>query len=657
MFGYLLELNSRRCTAAGRLHDGDIADGGEGAGGGGELLSAPRHGHGSDSQKVPAKPALHSEARNVGLARRIDPVAELRWRSMRPVSVTSMSVRAYSARIGAALRQVGGALVEGEVQRPRSAGRSLFFDLTDGEAKLACKVFGQDLRGLEHVPREGDLVQVVVDRPDFWIAAGKLDVIVSQVKLAGEGELLRRRQELLARLEAEGLTDPARRKPLPEFPRAVGVIAGRNSDGLSDVVRALADRFPPVHVVICAALVQGASAPAEIIHALARLQDHPDVDVVVIARGGGSVQDLVAFDDERLCRAIFASSQPVITAIGHTDNVPVCNHVAWPAFTPSRSAELAVPSADELRQRMSLATHRLDAVARRLDLAAERMSSLGRELRPSRHVARWSTDVAAKGRALDDASRSELLRIGGVMSASCVVLHAVPRRLAGLAAPNAFGRTIDMRAACFFDERRRTIERLANLLQRPTAAVTARASVVRDSWQRVAAGTRRQATDHDHDYRHAVDRLMREARVGLDRRVQRIGSDVHTIEDVVATAADRQMRAQAVLVEERALRLAVAAAAADRRLVRLAAGVMNVGHPGAERGRRSLDVARELVRLRAATIAAQDPRRRGWVLAADLDGAPLRTVNDLRFGLPAQFTFVDGRATATIDTIDAKEEA
>ena len=107
---------------------------------------------------------------------------------------------------------------------------------------------------------------------------------------------------------------------------------------MADVVRALRDRFPPVHVVTCAALVQGVRAPLDLVDALARLEAHPLVDVVVLARGGGSVQDLVAFDDERLCRAISACGVPVVAAIGHTENVPVCNHVTWSAATPSRVA-------------------------------------------------------------------------------------------------------------------------------------------------------------------------------------------------------------------------------------------------------------------------------------------------------------------------------
>ena len=214
----------------------------------------------------------------------------------------------------------------------------LWFSLTDGDGVLSCKVFRGQVRGLEHMPREGDLVQVEVERPDLWTQAGKLDLIVSQIRLAGEGELLRRRQELIERLTSEGLCDSTRWRALPRFPRAVGVIAGEGSDAMSDVVRALVDRWPGVHVVTCSASVQGKGAPRKLIDALARMEEHPLVDVVIIARGGGSVQDLVCFDDEGLCRALFACRIAVVCAIGHTDNNPVCNHVAWPAYTPSRSA-------------------------------------------------------------------------------------------------------------------------------------------------------------------------------------------------------------------------------------------------------------------------------------------------------------------------------
>lgn len=290
------------------------------------------------------------------------------------VQTEVLTVTAYSARLGRALRTVGGAVIEGEVQKPKKSGSgALWFSLTDGEAVLPCKVFPSQVRALQHAPREGDLVQAEVERPDLWAQAGKLDLIVSQIRLAGEGELLRRRQELIARLSQEGLCDPTRRRRLPRFPRAVGVIAGTNSDAMSDVVQALTDRWPSVHIVTCASLVQGKRAPRDLIDALARMTEHPLVDVVVMARGGGSVQDLACFDDEGLCRALFACELPVVCAIGHTDNNPVCNHVAWPAYTPSRSAELVVPCAAELLHDIAAARGCLDDVPGHLVLIAERV--------------------------------------------------------------------------------------------------------------------------------------------------------------------------------------------------------------------------------------------------------------------------------------------
>lgn len=293
-----------------------------------------------------------------------------------------MSVGAYAAALGRALRTVGGAVLEGEVQKVSRTPRGvLYFELTDGEALLTCKAFTRDAARFARQPQTGDLVQVRVDRPDFYLARGSVSLIVSGLRLAGEGELLRRRAELLAQLGAEGLTDPGRRRPLPRFPRAVGVIAGDGSDGMSDVLRALTDRWPAVRVITCASLVQGKAAPAQLIDALARLQDHPDVDAIILARGGGSVPDLACFDDERLCRAVFACETPVVCAIGHTDNHPVCNHVAWHAVTPSRSAELVVPAAAEIRRDITTAGDRLSQIPAHLDRASERVRAGAQRIR------------------------------------------------------------------------------------------------------------------------------------------------------------------------------------------------------------------------------------------------------------------------------------
>ena len=443
------------------------------------------------------------------------------------------AVSEYAARIERALRKVGGGVVEGEVQRPkRVGGRMLVFDISDGDAVLSCKVFARDAQRLEHQPAHGDLVQVQIERPDFYAATGRVSVIVTGVRLAGEGELLRRRSELLARLAAEGLTDPARRKPLPAFPRAVGVIAGRSSDGMSDVLRALRDRFPPVHVVTCSALVQGAAAPRDLVDALARMQEHPLVDVIVVARGGGSVQDLVAFDDERLCRALFACAKPVITAIGHTDNVPVCNHVAWAAYTPSRSAEMAVPSAAELRQALALAGRRVDDVPVRLARGAERVGACAARLRAAARLDALLDDVRRRGLAAGvRAALSERER--GVAEARAR-LGAVARRVPAAEAVALLGARLDARANAFFASRTTQVDDVARGFDRLPAALEARGAAVAEQARLVVMGTRRQLADHDRDYGRALARLGREAATAVRRRLAAAGRDATHIAALVA---------------------------------------------------------------------------------------------------------------------------
>jgi exodeoxyribonuclease VII large subunit len=340
-----------------------------------------------------------------------------------------LSVTQYASRLGSALRHVGGADLEGEVQRVQRRSNGMYwFSLTDGEAVLSCKVFARDAAQLEHQPNDGDLVRVRVDRPDFYAAQGSLSLIVSALSLAGEGELLRRRGELLARLQREGLCDLDRRRDLPKFPRAVGVVAGANSDAMSDVIRALVDRWPCVHIVTCASAVQGTTAPNQLIDSLARLQQHPLVDVIVVARGGGSVQDLVCFDDERLCRAMFACAVPVVCAIGHTDNTPVCNHVAWSAFTPSRSAELVVPSAAQLRHNI-LSLDREVNCGRAIELHAAAVGSWGQRISQaaSRQLTTERMTLRAAAGTLDETADRMAALVRDVRQAGATVTDGIRR--------------------------------------------------------------------------------------------------------------------------------------------------------------------------------------------------------------------------------------
>lgn len=311
-------------------------------------------------------------------------------------SETVLPVTQVAGRIGGALRGLGDGWIEGEVTSisvHRGSGH-VYLTLADESASLDACIWKGRVSRCEPLPAQGDLVQAHYERVDFYAPRGATKLILDRMRPTGDGELLRRRAETLRRLQADGLCDPDRRKPLPAFPSRIGVIAARN-DANVDVIQALRKRFPPQDIVFCAASVQGVHAVGSVIDALGRLQSVAGVDVIVVARGGGSTADLLAFDDERLCRAIFACAAPVITSIGHTKDRPNCDHVAAAfAPVPAKAAELAIRySAAELQEELD--RHRT-ALARLLDrprLMVERMAEL---LQASRsRVTRKRADLIA----------------------------------------------------------------------------------------------------------------------------------------------------------------------------------------------------------------------------------------------------------------------
>jgi exodeoxyribonuclease VII large subunit len=291
----------------------------------------------------------------------------------------ALSVAQVAGRIGGALRGLGDGWIEGEVTSisvHRSSGHTYLTLADEGASLDACIWRGRAARCLP-LPSQGDLVQAHYERVDFYAPRGSTKLILDRVRPTGDGELLRRRAETLLRLQADGLCDPERRKSLPAFPRRVGVIAARN-DANIDVIQALRRRFPPQDIIFCAASVQGVRAVGSVIDALGRLQGADGVDVIVLARGGGSPADLLAFDDERLCRAIFACGVPVITSIGHTKDRPNCDRVAAAfAPVPAKAAELAIRhSAEELLEQLDRQRLTLARVLDRPRLMVERMGEL-----------------------------------------------------------------------------------------------------------------------------------------------------------------------------------------------------------------------------------------------------------------------------------------
>ena len=349
---------------------------------------------------------------------------------------TAASVAQVAGRIDGALRRLGDGWIEGEVTQinvHRSSGH-VYLTLADEAASLdACIWKGRAARCLP-LPAQGDLVQAHYERISFYAPRGATKLVLDHIRPTGDGELLRRRAEALRRLQADGLCDPERRKPLPAFPRKVGVVAARN-DANIDVIQALRKRFPPQDIVFCAASVQGVHAVGSVIDALGRLQSTEGVDVIVVARGGGSTADLLAFDDERLCRAIFACAVPVITSIGHTKDRPNCDHVAAAfAPVPAKAAELAIRhSAAELLDELD--RHRVD-LARVLDRPKLMVERMGELLQASRsRVTRKRLDLLAaldrrSGEAMRELRRRLLAQREAVDRDASRIAPAAERTLA-----------------------------------------------------------------------------------------------------------------------------------------------------------------------------------------------------------------------------------
>lgn len=322
--------------------------------------------------------------------------------------VQVVGVADYAERINSALRHAGSAVVEGEVQDLRQLKSGvLSFTLTDGAQKLPCRHLPWLNRHQPptHSPSEGDQVRVHARHVEWWGPGGLANVVLTDITLAGEGELLRARERLIAKLGEESLCDPRGFPALPRFPRAVGVIAGRDSDALADVLRGLADRFPAVPVFTCCCRVQGAGAVAQVKEALIALHHAPLVDVIVIARGGGSVQELAAFDDEGLCRAIRALGTPVVTAIGHTDNNPVCNHVTHAAFVPRHAAERVVCDRRDLLRDVGEAGAAMERAVTGLRQALVDFEGMSSHLHGRVRLGAWRGHVLECGQVID--SRAE----------------------------------------------------------------------------------------------------------------------------------------------------------------------------------------------------------------------------------------------------------
>lgn len=252
-----------------------------------------------------------------------------------------------------------------------------YFSIKDEGASLSCVMFRGWNQHLRWQPRAGEVV-VLTGQLDVYAPQGKYNMLVRRIAKAGEGEAQRRLEELKARLQAEGLFDPGRKRELPWLPRGIGVATSGSGAAFHDILKVLERRFPGIPVYLADCRVQGEGAPAEIIAAVRRLVRHGGSDVLIVGRGGGSAEDLAAFNDEALARELAACPVPVVSAVGHEVDVSVADLVAdVRAATPSHAAELVVPEQAALEAAFAdLETRLRQAMARQVQARRERLRSL-----------------------------------------------------------------------------------------------------------------------------------------------------------------------------------------------------------------------------------------------------------------------------------------
>lgn len=277
-------------------------------------------------------------------------------------------VRVVSKAIGDWIARLGAIWLEGQVTQlnRRPGTNTAFLTLRDPAAEVSLQVTCSRmvLDGVDPPLAEGARV-VVHAKPSWYYTRGTLSMAADEIRQVGLGQLLARIERLRGVLAAEGLFAAERKRPVPFLPRVVGLICGRGSAAEHDVLQNARRRWPAVRFRVCEVAVQGPSAVSQVMEALRDLERDPDVEVVVIARGGGSVEDLLPFSDEALVRAIAASTTPVVTAIGHEGDAPLVDLAAdVRASTPTDAAKRVIPDVSEEHERITRARSRITVAVR-----------------------------------------------------------------------------------------------------------------------------------------------------------------------------------------------------------------------------------------------------------------------------------------------------
>ena len=267
--------------------------------------------------------------------------------------------------------------VEGEISNlARPSSGHIYFTLKDEESQIRCAIFRSLASRIPFPLKSGDAV-LVHGRLSIYDQRSEYQIIADRIEPAGVGMLQLAFERLKEQLAAEGFFDSAHKKPLPKFPRKIGVITSATGAAIRDILRMLQKRYPAVEVLLFPTLVQGEDAAEEIAHAIACMNCLPDIDILIVGRGGGSIEDLWAFNEEIVARAIFASQIPVVSAVGHETDFTIADFVAdHRAPTPSGAVEHIVPDQQELRRQIAELESRLSrSITGQIDVARTKLQN------------------------------------------------------------------------------------------------------------------------------------------------------------------------------------------------------------------------------------------------------------------------------------------
>ncbi len=355
-----------------------------------------------------------------------------------PTSWSVTEVNRYVRDLLESDHNLGDLWVQGEISnfsQPRSG--HVYFTLKDERAALRCVMWRNAAQRLTYLPKDGDAVEVH-GSVSVYETGGQYQLYADSIKPLGEGALFQEFLRLKAKLESEGLFDEERKRPIPRWPRRIGIVTSPTGAALRDMLDTLRRRFPLAEVVIAPSAVQGREAPPEIVAGLQGLNRATAPDVILLGRGGGSIEDLWAFNDERVAYAIAASQAPVISGVGHQTDFTIADFVAdLRAPTPTAAAELATPHREDLlfslgEMRQTLSQYMLaDLNERRWDV--QNLSHRLQRLSPQARIVR-------DHQRLDEISRRAATALRHSLQTQQVRLDAARQRLSDLNPQTILGR-------------------------------------------------------------------------------------------------------------------------------------------------------------------------------------------------------------------------